>query len=528
MKYVIYGLLVTLLGFVGSCADDKGNYDYQVINELDITGIETGTAYRKITHVDTLKISPEVKNLAGTEGDYTYEWKFIPSNADKDKGADSVNYVVATTKDLNLPVTLKAGSYTCFYKVEDKDTEICWSQKFYLQVTSLTSEGWMVLCEQDGRSRMDMIVNVDASTDIISRDIWSESDLVTGKPVKMMYNFMPSGMGGVINLFACENGTYRLDPGDMHAGEDNNIRWNFGSQPEHVHVRASESMLYYSYKSESGKWVMPPLYWIIVDEKGDVYSNTVSTNGGLFDFSVNEIDGINFEAAPFLGNAYRYQRQGNIGATSIMLYDKAGRFIEMRTGAGRPSVMKFKGDILFPAEQVGKEMVLLQSTVNNGLTYAVLKDGAGDYYYYGIILGTEGANTQKYYGKLSGTGLDKATLFACHPILGVLFYATKDRIYKFDMKNPSQPVKEICYFPGETIKVLKFNPFTAMRAYQAWEDLRSEHLVVGTTMDGADEGTCGIMRTYEFEPQWDKAPVKKKEHKNLGNIIDIAYKEVLL
>ena len=79
MKYVIYGLLVTLLGFVGSCADDKGNYDYQVINELDITGIETGTAYRKITHVDTLKISPEVKNLAGTEGDYTYEWKFIPS-----------------------------------------------------------------------------------------------------------------------------------------------------------------------------------------------------------------------------------------------------------------------------------------------------------------------------------------------------------------------------------------------------------------------------------------------------------------
>ena len=54
------------------------------------------------------------------------------------------------------------------------------------------------------------------------------------------------------------------------------------------------------------------------------------------------------------------------------------------------------------------------------------------------------------------------------------------------------------------------------------------HIVVGTTMDGADEGTCGIMRTYEFEPQWDKAPVKKKEHKNLGNIIDIAYKEVLL
>ena len=34
----------------------------------------------------------------------------------------------------------------------------------------------MVLCAQDGQSRMDMIVNVDANTDIISRDIWSECD----------------------------------------------------------------------------------------------------------------------------------------------------------------------------------------------------------------------------------------------------------------------------------------------------------------------------------------------------------------
>ena len=139
-----------------------------------------------------------------------------------------------------------------------------------------------------------------------------------------------------------------------------------------------------------------------------------------------------------------------------MLYDEAGRFIEVKAKSGGiPSVMKFSGDeILFPAEQEGKEMVLMQSTVNDGLTYVVLKDRAGDYYYYGIVLGTEGVNTQRYYGKLSGTDVDQATLFACHPLYGTLFYATKDRIYEFDMKNPSTPVKEICHFPGETIKVL--------------------------------------------------------------------------
>lgn len=60
-----------------------------------------------------------------------------------------------------------------------------------------------------------------------------------------------------------------------------------------------------------------------------------------------------------------------------MLYDKAGRFVEIRTGAGRPTVRSLKVIFFSPAEQEGKEMVLLQSTVNNGLTYAVLKDGAG-------------------------------------------------------------------------------------------------------------------------------------------------------
>lgn len=524
MRYIIYGLLVTLLGFVGSCADDKGNYDYRAINELVITGIESGSMYRKIAHVDTLRISPEVKNLAGTEGEYAYEWKFIPGNADKDKGADTVNYVVATTKNLDLPITLKAGSYTCFYSVKDNETGINWSQKFYLQVSSLTSEGWMVLCEQDGQSRMDMVVNVDANTDIISRDIWSESDLATGKPVKLMYNY--SLRGGVINLFACENGTYRLDPEDMHAGEDNNIRWSFGAQPEHVYVRASGVALYDAYYD--GKWTYYPLYWIVVDKQGDVYCNTVSTNGGLFDFPINEIDGARFEVAPFVANACRYQRVGSLAATSTLLYDKAGRFVEVRAGAGKPTVMKFTGNMLFPAEQEGREMVMMQSTVNDGLTYAVLKDASGDYYYYGIVLGSLGVNTQKYYGRLSGTDLENANFFACHPVLGVLFYATKDRIYKFDMKNPETPAKEVCHFPGETIKVLKFNPFTAFRQYQPWEDLRSEHLVVGTTVDGVDMKKCGVMRTYEFEPQWDKNPVKKKEHRDLGNIVDVAYKEIRL
>lgn len=70
--------------------------------------------------MDTLRIYPEVKSLTGAEGEYTYEWKFIPQNADKDKGADTLDFVVATTKDLELPITLKADSILVFIGLKIK------------------------------------------------------------------------------------------------------------------------------------------------------------------------------------------------------------------------------------------------------------------------------------------------------------------------------------------------------------------------------------------------------------------------
>ena len=149
-------------------------------------------------------------------------------------------------------------------------------------------------------------------------------------------------------------------------------------------------------------------------------------------------------------------------------------------------------------------MVLMQSTVNDGLTYVVLKDRAE------IIIITDCFRDGRckhtaILWKVIRNRCGSSDSFACHPLYGTLFYATKDRIYEFDMKKPKYSGERDLSFPGRNYKVLKFNPFSAFRQYKVWEDMRSEHLVVGTTIDGADEKGCGIMRTYEFEPQWDKA-----------------------
>ena len=532
MKYVNIWVGMILLLLAWGCADDKGNYDYKDINKLEISGIDGDNWYRKISHADTLKIYPEIKNLmtGKSEGEYDYSWKLIPSDADVSHGDDTLNYVVATTKDLELPVTQKAGKYMGYFNVKDQETGVTWTQKFYLQVSTLTSEGWMVLCEQDEQARMDMIVNIDENTDVISRDIWSEDEFDSGKPMNLFFNYAESYNGGPQTTFVCEKGTYILDREDLHVGEDNNIRWTFGAQPERILVQGSGISVNSWVHTGPGIYdgVDYPLYWVLVDEVGDVYLNTVSELGGLFDLTVNTIDGQKFKAAPFVANAYNYQGYGELAAASTMLYDEAGRFVEIKAEAGRPSVMKFSRNTLFSAEQPGKEMVHLQSTVNDGLTYAVLKDNTGDYYYYGINLGTLGVNTQKYYGKISGAGIDQATHFACHPVLGILFYATKDKVYRLNLKDPKD-AEVLFSYPGETIKVLKFNPLVAGKQYAAWEQMRSEHLIVGTTEDelvGENEESCGIIRMYEFSPLWDREPVKKKEYTKLGNILNIVYKEI--
>lgn len=529
MRNILMAWVAGLFVFLSACYDDKGNYDYSDINEItidDIEGLNLGAWNDYIAYVDTLRLYPKFSSsMAADESNYTYEWKIVPSNADEMVVGDTVNYVIATTRNLEWPISCDAGMYRCFYTVTDNASGLRFTQKFYLRIATLTTEGWMVLCEQDGKARMDMVVNMNENEDIISRNIWAESDFDPGKPDRLIYNFYAYDPPSTVSLLVTDKGTYNMDRNDLHVGEDNNLRWQFGAQPDEVHVRASGICLY-DYDWNTDEYY--PLYWTVVDDKGDVYLNNVSELGGLFDFPVNKIDGVPFEAAPFVGVSYRYLRQGmdKLFVQSVLLYDKTNqRFLEVKAGAGAPSVMTFSGTTMFTAEQKGRDMVFLQSTTNAGLNYAILQDAAGDYYYYGIVLGANGVNTQSGYGKLEGTDVENATHFAFHPTLNWLFYSTKDKIYKVDLSNSSRNAELVADLQGETISVLKFNPFVAFRQYEAWQDNRNFWLVVGSNIDGEDETECGIMRVYEFDNQWANPARLTKTHTRLGHIIDIAYKE---
>ena len=118
MKYRYLLFLVLTCLFI-SCYDDKGNYDYVDINEVEISGIAQDKFYEKIAFVDTLKLYPEIKgSLYGSDADkYTYEWKIIPASANKTGDEeDSLDYVVCREKNLVDPIELAAGDYRCRIK----------------------------------------------------------------------------------------------------------------------------------------------------------------------------------------------------------------------------------------------------------------------------------------------------------------------------------------------------------------------------------------------------------------------------
>ena len=125
----------------------------------------------------------------------------------------------------------------------------------------------MVLCDNNGRSRMDIIFNVDADNDLIAHDIWQSSDFNPGRPEKIIFNYT---IYETAALLVTDKSTYNLDVTDLHAGEDNELKWRFGIPPEGLRVQAS-AMSQFSINN----------LWVLVNEKNEVYVLDRSVNNSV-------------------------------------------------------------------------------------------------------------------------------------------------------------------------------------------------------------------------------------------------------
>lgn len=510
-KYIF--CIVSMVILTLSCAQDEGNYVYRELDEPVITGL----ADAQVLTFERLLVEPDLGDVA--ESDYVYEWKAIDNN-----GTNEVT-VMGTERVLDCQVTLAPGSYVLYFTATDPQTGMYWQESMNLTVSSSMSEGWMVLCSDEGRARLDMVSLVTGET---YRDVLKDN----GMPVY----YGPRRIQWLSEKTDEASPYYLLtDDGATRLGKD-----DFSWMPEYdfeYEVASPDKLAPYSIVSSSfGK--------VVVSGTKAYYCEIMGFDG-LYGSAVNK----DFPVSPYVG--------ANVLATQVyaavhLLYDTdKGRFmafcplLSSNDLGGLESVVDMEefsriADGMAPGAGVvgsafdawpeGMDLVYMENSRYDpgngkmGMTYAVLADG-NKRYIYGIQLGDilryadcTYVLGKGYYGDLSGCKeiTKEGNLFAFSSLKNYMYYSTGSSVYRVDLSQKHLEAELQFSLPGETITCMKFN------LYQKAENMQKSYdLVIGSLKDGS-----GKLRIYEGrESDGDFSKVEPAVYEGFKEIVDVEYKE---
>lgn len=195
-------LAVSCLLLQNSCYEDKGNYDYQEMNDIEIdlnlekTNHAIGSLI-ELTPVLTCKKGVEPKNLS-------FSWKY--------EGKE-----ISTERKLAWTANVKASSELMLY-VTDNDTGVKYVSSTRLNIVSKYAlQGWFVLSELNGESCLSFIETeskitvgdngdrtITGTTDIDAYKKMNGSSLGS-QPVKLLEHFRKTQYDADDNLITDEN-----------------------------------------------------------------------------------------------------------------------------------------------------------------------------------------------------------------------------------------------------------------------------------------------------------------------------------
>lgn len=498
-----------------SCASDQGNYVYRELNEPVIEGIEDV----EVLTYERLHISPDITIGSASEEDYLFEWKAV------DRNGTYQAWVIGSSLVLDYEVTLPPGSYSLYFTVTQKDSGLFWQNESGLLVSSSMSEGWMVLCQDDGRARLDVVSMV---TEEVYRDILSSGN------APVLYG--PRRIQWLPDKTDASSPYYLLtDDGATRLGKD-----DFSWKPEYdfaYEVAVQQKLIPHSIVSSGfGKMVVSGT---------EAYYCEIMGIDGLYGSAVNK----DFPASPYIGvNALATQ----VYAAVYLLYDiSAGRFMaycpllltddlggldplmDMEAFAEVAEGMAPGAGVVgnaFEEWPEGMELLYMENSrydpgnAKMGMTYAVLSEG-GRICLYGIQLGDilryadcTYVLGKGYFGDLSSCTdiLNEDCLFAFSSLKNYMYYASGGVVYRVDLSSSPLHPEEQFRLDGEQITCMKFN------LYKKPENMnRTYDLIIGSEKAGE-----GFLRIYEGrDSDGDFRNVSPVCYDGFAKIIDVEYKE---
>lgn len=168
-------LLLSVLLFFFSCNEDKGNYDYSEINDIDIAEFKVKDATGDYISIgeneefynitvetgDNLVLIPELAFISDDEADYSFKWYGYLRGKTKPEDAQ----VISEEKDLLHPMaeewgmetTSQSGVYSFTFEAVNNQTGVKRIWMFRVSVHSRAKYGYVALCKKENGFDVDVV-----------------------------------------------------------------------------------------------------------------------------------------------------------------------------------------------------------------------------------------------------------------------------------------------------------------------------------------------------------------------------------
>lgn len=496
MKNNIALLVLLSIGLITSlnigCRRDLGNYDYTVINETIVTGLDPVYA---VDRGGSPKIAPKISYTLDQTGDtsnYTYQWLLI-----KREGYNAgAQQVLASGPVFDARVDLMTGNYYMLFRITDKRTGVWTEYPFNLFVKVKTYEGWMMLSEiKGGKSRLDMfnydVVNkrYDPLIDVLS--LMKSGFKLTGKPNFICYNNM--------NLGPTTNGT--------------NDKIMISTTKEATFLGADT--LNYLPLNDFGNYMVGP------DKATGAGAKLEGTS--LFAYlTVND----NIYYAQYKSKFERVNKTLSDGVffkagSSVSFIDRQAIVFDNQNSRFLWCPWESEGFYTFDNPQLNAMnktlLFMVRTEYNSGETFAILKDKTSGKTYL-TRLTTSRLN---YLDEITGTDIEKAENFGVNSDFGYVFYNVGGKVYEYDFALRKSI--EMADYGDRKISLLKFQDVQRGTATNNVRYTRMKNQLIVCSYEESNLDHSGKMDLYEIPPANGK--IKKIETcEGLGKVVSVTYR----
>lgn len=455
MKRNIILLFISVVALFAACSvPDKGNYDYHEINEVTISGINP--SYTVMPDIQTLTIDPAIKMTDAEVNDSRFDYLWLANVA---YGATDT---LGRERVLSTTVSLAPRTYQLVLKVFDNKTGVVWRNISSLVVGNMYEKGIMLAGEGSGGVAQMQMISMATDT-IVTPDILAESGLPQLRGPVAFFHTGPANATNVIKVWVLtESGSYYIDRTSMKGTEANNFRSTvFATDPlpDDMYPVVMGPQI----KNKSGATGMNQTTVVeraVICNNGYVFNSTVSSNGDFYTSPGNRTND-NWNE---LLKAKPYMMYGVNTWNGFLWYDETyERFMRINKFNKISFTLTDLPDDMFPWNQAGtgRTLVYAENTFNvdggseGGNSFALMKDGSGNYFIYKFYVGEETEKRDMYEVKSVATGFAQATMYAFSSRRTVMFYVSGGKLYAYDYNKGNEKCYELNNYGTGEITMIK-------------------------------------------------------------------------